>query len=84
MSFRCVRYFSARYSDPACIFEFIHLSSRGGLEVEQWSDNRTLSISVDQSPLWALNIVSLVCDKSMNKEILFMLRDIEERLYDHV
>ena len=38
------------------------LSSRGGLEVEQWSDNRTLSISVDQSPLWALNIVFLDCD----------------------
>ena len=59
-------------------------SSRGGLEVEQWSDNRTLSISVDQSPLWALNIVSLDCDISMNNEILFMIRDIEERLYDHV
>ena len=25
----------------------------GGLEVEQWSDNRTRSISVDQSPLGA-------------------------------
>ena len=37
-------------------------SSRGGLEVEQWSDNRTLSFSVDQSPLWALNIVSFDCD----------------------
>ena len=60
------------------------LSGRGGLEVEQWSDNRTLSILVDQSPLWALNIVSLDCDISMNKEIIFMLRDIEERLYDHV
>ena len=41
------------------------LSSRGGLEVEQWSENRTLSISVDQSPLWALNIVSLDCDISV-------------------
>ena len=27
------------------------VSSSGGLEVEQWSDNRTLSISVDQSQL---------------------------------
>ena len=25
-------------------------SSRGGLEVEQWSDNRTFSISVDRMP----------------------------------
>ena len=25
----------------------IYLSSRGGLEEEQWSDNRTLSIPVD-------------------------------------
>ena len=32
-------------------------SSRGGLEVEQWSDNRTLSISVDQSPLGACMII---------------------------
>ena len=30
-----------------------HLSSRGGSDVEQWSDNITLSISVDQSPLGA-------------------------------
>ena len=59
-------------------------STRGGLEVEQWSDNRTFSISVDQSPLWALNILSLDGDISMNKEIQFMLRDIEERLYDLV
>ena len=59
-------------------------STRGGLEVEQWSDNRTFSISVDQSPLWALNILSLDGDISMNKEIRFMLRDIEERLYDLV
>ena len=29
------------------------LSSRGGLEVEQWSVNRTLSISVDRIPLEA-------------------------------
>ena len=36
------------------IFCYIEmLSSRGGLEVEQWSDNITLSISVDQSPLGA-------------------------------
>ena len=28
-------------------------SSRGGLEVEQWSDNRNLSISVDRSSLGA-------------------------------
>ena len=26
-------------------------SRHGGLDVEQWSDNRTLSISVDQLPL---------------------------------
>ena len=32
-------------------------SSRGGLEVEKWSDNRTLSISVDQSPLGAYMII---------------------------
>ena len=32
------------------------ISSRGGLEVEEWSDNRTLSISVDQSPLRACMI----------------------------
>ena len=32
-------------------------SSRGGLEVEQWSDNRTLCISVDQSPLGACMII---------------------------
>ena len=29
----------------------------GGLEVEQWSDNGTLSISVDQSPLGACMII---------------------------
>ena len=33
-----------------------NLSSPGGLEVEQWSDNRTLSISVDQSLLGACMI----------------------------
>ena len=33
------------------------LSSRGGLEVEQWSDNRTLSISVDQFPLGACMVI---------------------------
>ena len=66
------------------IHKLLTRSSRGGLEVEQWSDNRNPSIWVDQSPLWALNIVSLDCDISMNKEIIFMLRDIEERLYDHV
>ena len=32
-------------------------SSRGGLEVEQWSLNRTLSISVDQSPFGACIII---------------------------
>ena len=32
-------------------------SSGGGLEVEQWSDNRTLSISLDQSPLGACMII---------------------------
>ena len=62
----------------------LFLSRGGGLEVDQWSDNRNLSIWVDQSPLWPLNIISLDCDISMNKEILFMLRNIEERLYDHV
>ena len=31
----------------------IEIESRGGLEVEQWSENRTLSISVDQSSLGA-------------------------------
>ena len=36
---------------------FENLSSRGGLEVEQWSDNRTLSIWVDQSPLGACMIL---------------------------
>ena len=36
---------------------FCLISSRGGLEVEQWSDNRTLSISVDQSPLGACMII---------------------------
>ena len=35
-----------------------YLSSHGGLEVEQWSDNRTLSISVDQSPLGAYMTIS--------------------------
>ena len=35
----------------------IVIISRGGLEVEQWSGNRTLSISVDQSPLWACMII---------------------------
>ena len=39
-----------------CFFTAV-LSSRGGLEVEQWSDNRTLSISVDQSPLGACIIL---------------------------
>ena len=37
-------------------FDFFILeygSSSGGLEVEQWSDNRTLSILVDQSQLGA-------------------------------
>ena len=33
------------------------LSSHGGLEVEQWSDNKTLSISEDQSPLGACMII---------------------------
>ena len=33
------------------IYSFLCGSSRGGLEVEQWSNNRTVSISVDQSPL---------------------------------
>ena len=28
----------------------LELRSHGGLEVEQWSDNRALSISVDQFP----------------------------------
>ena len=35
----------------------VKASSRGGLEVEQWSDNITLSISVDQSPLGAVRYV---------------------------
>ena len=34
-------------------FNFRVLSSHGGLEVEHWSDYRTLSILVDQSPLGA-------------------------------
>ena len=33
------------------IYNLKKISSHGGLEVEQWSDNRTFSISVDQSPL---------------------------------
>ena len=31
------------------------ISRRGGLEVEQWSDKRTLSILVDRIPLGAIN-----------------------------
>ena len=30
-------------------------SSHGGLEVEQWSDNRLLSASVDQIPIEAID-----------------------------
>ena len=30
------------------------LSSRGGLEVELWTDNSLPSASVDRIPLWAL------------------------------
>ena len=30
-------------------------SSRGGLEVEQWSDNRTLSILVGSIPAWGMH-----------------------------
>ena len=30
------------------------------LEVEQWSDNRTLSISMDQSPLGARSVGDLI------------------------
>ena len=37
------------------------LSSRGGLEVEQWSDNRTNSISVDQSLLGACMFIWYQC-----------------------
>ena len=33
------------------------ISSHGGLEVEQWSDNKTLSILVDQSPLGSYMII---------------------------
>ena len=50
----------------------LNISSRGGLEVELWSDNRTLSILVDQSPLWALNIVSLDCGISIVYDILLL------------
>ena len=35
------------------MLKVLKLSNRGGLEVERWSDNRTLSISVDLSPLGA-------------------------------
>ena len=38
------------------LLDYFNLSSRGGLEVEQWSDIRTLFISVDQSPLGACMI----------------------------
>ena len=36
---------------------FTLLSRRGGSEVEQWSDNRTLSIMMEQSPLGANMII---------------------------
>ena len=35
------------------LFDYFYTSSHGGLAVEQWSDNRTLFISVDQSLLGA-------------------------------
>ena len=38
------------YIFKTIIINFLRISSLGGLEVEQWSDNRTLSFSVDQSP----------------------------------
>ena len=34
---------------------YANTSSHGGLEVEQWSDNRFLSISVDQIPAWGMH-----------------------------
>ena len=41
------------------LFRIVNLlkkkSSRGGFEVEQWSDNRNLSILVDQSPLGGMH-----------------------------
>ena len=47
-----------------CIY--LGLSSRGGLEVELWTDNSLPSASVDQIPLWALNIPhrrsSMICN----------------------
>ena len=35
----------------------LNKSSHGGLEIEPWSDNRSLSISVDESPLGAHMII---------------------------
>ena len=44
------------------------LSSRGGLEVEQWSDSRNLSILVDQILLETMNMYSLqTCVISISK-----------------
>ena len=43
-------------------YYFFLLSSRGDLELEQWSGNITLSISVHQSPLGAcMNLSPITC-----------------------
>ena len=64
---------------------YITVQSRSpGLVVEHLLHKKCHSATVDRIPLWALNIVSLDCDISMNKEIIFLLSDIEERLHDHV
>ena len=40
-----------------------YISSHGGSGVEQWSVNRTLYISVDQSPLGACMIIWYQCTR---------------------
>ena len=76
------------------LFNLSAVYSRGGLEVEQWSDNRTLSISVDQFPLGARMIIwyqwtAMLCTSWMCVVCVCKLKDyiiqreIEERLYEH-
>ena len=65
-------------------------SSCGALEVEQWSDNRTLPISVDHCPLvecmiiwynWTRYVMYVLGVCKLKDYIIY--KEIEERLYEH-
>ena len=57
-------------------------SSRGGLAVEQWSNNRLLSATVDQIPLGAMIYIFKVSDMNTLVDSLLNTRQRHEnRLY---